>query len=216
MSVTCLALCSLGTVAIALGCKPRATISDSMPSAASRIGCPLGTLWEPKVIGSNTPQTVDLDCDGAVDTVIVERFDSTGVAFWRIVAKMRGVSIHVTSPWEGQPELVGAVDLDADKILDLLLVVADESSIVPWPVRVGSAHPSTFPIAGSPRSYQYRFGGTPSDSCVTMAMPHVSVDSLGRGAIKLSVNSGDPTGACPAAIVRIFRLESDSLRPHSL
>ena len=173
MSVTCLALCSLGTVAIALGCKPRATISDSMPSAASRIGCPLGTLWEPKVI-------------------------------------------HVTSPWEGQPELVGAVDLDADKILDLLLVVADESSIVPWPVRVGSAHPSTFPIAGSPRSYQYRFGGTPSDSCVTMAMPHVSVDSLGRGAIKLSVNSGDPTGACPAAIVRIFRLESDSLRPHSL
>jgi hypothetical protein len=204
-----------GVLVVALSCARPAAISDVMASPARGLRCPAGTLWERDTSLSAISQALDLDCDGALDTVRIQRFDSVGVVFWRLTATTRGRQVYVTSPWEGQPELVGAVDLDADGVLDLLAVVADESSIIPWLVRVGGSGPGTLPIAGPPQSYQYLFGDSPSDSCVAAAMPRVTVDSRKKGAIRLAVNSTELAQACPAIAVRFLRWEDDSLRVES-
>lgn len=213
--MTHLVACSLGVTAILLGCgRPASTPNEKM-SSAQHVGCSVGTRWERNSTVSNAPQAVDLDCDGTPDTIKVELFDSAGVGYWRMSARYRGAPVSLTSPWEDRPELVGAVDLDADGTLEILFAAADESGIAPWLVDIGGGHPRTLPIAGPPHSYQYRFSDTPSNACVEAAMPHVAVDSLGRGGVRLSVNSGEPRGACPAALVRVFHLESDSLRADS-
>jgi hypothetical protein len=157
-------------------------------AVASPKGCdgprPEKTNW-----AGSAPALIDLDCDGAADTVRVTWLKGTR---WLPQITVSG-SIRATGVFlsDELPQLVEFGDVNGDGIRDIVAAFIDESSVLPFVLLVlrDTLLVVRFPDTQTARQMQFTFGDVNwPDACVDSLVPSIVVlDSL----VAIEVRTGE-------------------------
>lgn len=163
--------------------------------------------------------SVDMDCDGVVDSVSLARVDLDGVLVSQ--ATIGGRTPYRFRELDGLPTLSEAIDMDGDGMRDLLLVLVDESTVLPLLLRVTATDARPFDESGLDwRRLQYVWSAQDNqDLCTSVVAPRTHVDTEGRRYVQVRAAAGDvPCDQAPsvALAVRNGKLQVDSVVTNSL
>ena len=193
-----------------------ATACTRGPGANTRQSCSPYAHLETGFTGAGTRQlSVDLDCNGIQDSVVVDRAsDSLASGLPRLVVSLNGRSRFLELHSDGLPRIVDIGDLDADGVADVLLATADESvSIWPTVVLVRSDTPAV--ARGASAMGVYTFDPIENPDCdyrsLLPTMQRASDGKLLVSWVDVSGPAGSST-ACLDPQRKQWEVVADSLR----
>ncbi len=204
-----------------LGCESRHADSPADALASRQAG--LCVPSEPVNLflsgGASSAGTIDIECDGILDSVVVDRVIVGGVATTQLRVGDRAPYLFRTL--DGVPSLVEAVDIDRDGVRDLLLALIDESTVLPILVRVTRSELQGYDESDLDwRRLQYLwFEGDDLDACAMTVIPRSELLLSGERYVRVHTSLGD--SACSlstsiALVVRSDKLQIDSIETKRL
>jgi hypothetical protein len=198
-----------------LACEGRSRAANQVTEEPQRCEVSQEVLFGP----GSTSGTVDLNCDGAADSISISRVESAGVLVSQVTVGARAP--YLFRALDGLPHLLEAVDIDGDGTRDLVLALIDESTVLPLLLRVTDA--DTRPFGESKinwRQLQYAWSANDDqDSCRSIVTPRTQIDSQGFRYLRLRAALGNiPCDQAPsiALVVRNGELLVDSALTRSL
>lgn len=200
-----------------LACDARSRDASANVAAQQQARCDVSeaVLFPP----GSTSGAVDMDCDGVVDSVSLTRVDLDGVLVSQVT--IGGRAPYRFLALDGLPTLSEAVDMDGDGMRDLLLVLVDESTVLPLLLRVTATAARPFDESKLDwRQLQYVWSAQDDqDSCTSVVAPRTHVDAEGRRYLRVRAAVGDVfcnQAPSVALVVRNGRLQVDSVVTSSL